>query len=146
MRMLGLDVGDKTIGVAVSDLTNLIASGVTTIQRVGARKDAGKVMDYIREYEVGTVVIGLPLKLDGTESPQTLKVRAFAELLANKLRSSGAAMSQVKLVFQDESLSTVTAEEVLIMANMQRKKRREIIDRQAAIVILQSYLDEQPRP
>ena len=87
MRKIALDVGDKTIGVAVSDELMLTAQGVTTIERIGIRKDCGRVIDYIKEYCCDTVVVGLPLKLDGTDSPQTKKVREFAEMLANKMRN-----------------------------------------------------------
>lgn len=139
MKKLGLDVGDKTIGVAVSDEMGIIADGVTTIERVGIKKDTGKVLDYISEYNCDTVVIGLPLKLDGTDSPQTEKVREFKQKLENKLKGGG--MNHVKVEFYDERLTTVMAERVLIEADMRRNKRKEIIDRQAAIIILQSYLD-----
>lgn len=141
MRILGLDVGTKTVGVAVSDPLGVIATGVTTIDRVGIRKDTGKVIDYIREYDCNTVVIGLPLSLDGEDSVQTEKVREFRKMLENKLRSSGK-LSSVKVEWQDERYSTVEAEEVLIEANMSREDRKKIIDRQAAIVILQRYLDK----
>ena len=140
MRILGLDVGDRTVGVAVSDPLGVIATGVTTIDRVGIRKDTGKVIDYIKEYDCDTVVIGLPLSLDGEDSVQTEKVREFRHMLENKLRSSGK-LSAVKIEWQDERYSTVEAEEVLIEANMSREDRKKIIDRQAAIVILQRYLD-----
>lgn len=139
MRKLGLDVGDKTIGVAVSDALDITAQGVTTIERVGIKKDTGRVLDYIREYDCDTVVIGLPLKLDGTDSPQTEKVREFRQKLENKLTGSG--MNNVKVDYYDERLTTVMAEKVLIEADMRREKRKEIIDRQAAVIILQSYLD-----
>ena len=139
MKKLGLDVGDKTIGVAVSDEMGIIADGVTTIERVGIKKDTGKVLEYIKEYDCDTVVIGLPLKLDGTDSPQTEKVREFRQKLENKLKGSG--MNHVNIEFYDERLTTVMAERVLIEADMRRNKRKEIIDRQAAIIILQSYLD-----
>ena len=139
MKKLGLDVGDKTIGVAVSDEMGIIADGVTTIERVGIKKDTGKVLDYIKEYNCDTVVIGLPLKLDGMDSPQTEKVREFRQKLENKLKGGG--MNHVKVEFYDERLTTVMAERVLIEADMRRNKRKEIIDRQAAIIILQSYLD-----
>ena len=139
MRKLGLDVGDKTIGVAVSDALDITAQGVTTIERVGIKKDTGRVLDYIKEYDCDTVVIGLPLKLDGTDSPQTEKVREFRQRLENKLVGSG--MTHVKVDFYDERLTTVMAEKVLIEADMRRNKRKDIIDRQAAIIILQSYLD-----
>ena len=78
-RILALDVGDKTIGVAVSDALSLIANGVTTIERVGIRKDTGAVLDYIREYDCKEVIVGPPLNLNGSDSVQTEKVRLFAE-------------------------------------------------------------------
>ncbi len=139
MRKIGLDVGDKTIGVAVSDPLGMTAQGVTTIERVGIRKDAGKVMDYIREYDCDVVVIGLPLKMDGTDSPQTEKVREFSTMLENKMRSTG--LGGVKLEFYDERLTTVMAERVLIEADVSRSRRKQVIDKQAAVVILQSYLE-----
>ena len=139
MRKLGLDVGDKTIGVAVSDELDITAQGVTTIDRVGIRKDAGKVMDYVREYDCDTVVMGLPINLDGSDSVQTEKVREFRTMLENKMRSSG--MADVKVEWQDERFTTVIAERVLIDADVKRKDRKKVIDKQAAVVILQSYLD-----
>lgn len=139
MKKLALDVGDKTIGVAVSDALNITAQGVTTIERVGIRKDAGKVMDYIREFGCDTVVIGLPKKLDGTDSPQTEKVYEFKTMLENKMRSSG--MGDVNLTYYDERLTTVMAEKVLIEADVSRRGRKKVIDKQAAVIILQGYLD-----
>ena len=139
MRKLGLDVGDKTIGVAVSDELDITAQGVTTIDRVGIRKDAGKVMDYVREYDCDTVVMGLPINLDGSDSVQTEKVREFRTMLENKMRSSG--MADVKVEWQDERFTTVIAERVLMEANMKRKSRKEVVDKQAAIIILQSYME-----
>ena len=139
MKKIALDVGDKTIGVAVSDALNITAQGITTIERVGIRKDAGKVMDFIREYDCDTVVIGLPKKLDGTDSPQTEKVYEFKTMLENKMRSSG--MGNIKIVYYDERLTTVMAEKVLIEADIRRNKRKQVIDKQAAVIILQSYLD-----
>ena len=138
MKKLALDVGDKTIGVAVSDALNITAQGVTTIERVGIRKDSGKVMDYIREFGCDTVVIGLPKKLDGTDIPQTEKVYEFKTMLENKMRSSG--MADVKIEFYDERLTTVMAEKVLIEADVSRGKRKKVIDKQAAVIILQGYL------
>ena len=139
MRKLGLDVGDKTIGVAVSDELDITAQGVTTIDRAGIRKDAGTVMDYVREYDCDTVVMGLPINLDGSDSVQTEKVREFRTMLENKMRSSG--MADVKVEWQDERFTTVIAERVLMEANMKRKSRKEVVDKQAAIIILQSYMD-----
>ena len=136
---MALDVGDKTIGVAVSDALLITAQGITTIERVGIKKDTTKVMEMIKEHNCDTVVIGLPKKLDGTDSIQTEKVYEFKERLENKLRSSG--MADIKLVYQDERLTTVMAEKVLIDADVSRKKRKQVIDKQAAVIILQSYLD-----
>ena len=139
MKKLALDVGDKTIGVAVSDALNITAQGVTTIERVGIRKDAGKVMDYIKGFDCDTVVIGLPKKLDGTDSPQTEKVYEFKTMLENKMRSS--EMGNVNLTYYDERLTTVMAEKVLIEADVSRRGRKKVIDKQAAVIILQGYLD-----
>jgi len=141
-RILALDVGDKTIGVAVSDALSIIANGVTTIERIGIKKDTGKVIDYIREYDCGTVVIGLPLNLNGSDSVQTEKVRAFKEKLENKLRS--LALQDVQVVFQDERFTTKLAEQVLIDGGVRRENRKKYIDKQAAVLILQSYLDSLP--
>lgn len=139
MRKLGLDVGDKTIGVAVSDELMIAANGITTIKRVGIRKDCDKVMDYIREYECDTVVIGLNKMLDGSDSPQTEKVYDFKVMLENKMRSSG--MAHIKIEYYDERFTTKMAEQVLIQGNVRREKRKDVIDKQAAVLILQGYLD-----
>ena len=139
MKKLALDVGDKTIGVAVSDPMLITAQGITTIERVGIRKDTGKILELIKEHDCDTVVIGLPKKLDGTDSIQTEKVYEFKTRLENKLKGSG--MGHIKLVYQDERLTTVMAEKVLIEADVSRSKRKKVIDKQAAVLILQSYLD-----
>ena len=141
MRKIALDVGDKTIGVALSDELGITGQGLTTIERVGIRKDCGKVMDLINEYGCDTVVIGLPLSLDGTDSVQTEKVREFRTMLETKMRSTG--MQKVNVVWQDERFTTVMAERVLIDADVSRKKRKDVIDKQAAVIIMQSYLDSQ---
>lgn len=139
MKKLALDVGDKTIGVAVSDALGITAQGVTTIERVGIRKDSGKVMDYAKEFDCDTIVIGLPKRLDGTDSPQTEKVYEFKTMLENKIKSSG--MGHIDIVYYDERLTTVMAEKVLIEADVSRRKRKQVIDKQAAVLILQGYLD-----
>ena len=142
MRWMGLDIGDKTIGVAVSDPLFISAQGVTTVERIGIKKDTSRLIEMIKEYDVDTVVSGLPLMLDGSDSPQTEKVREFVTRLENKARSSGLKLS---FVFQDERFTTKIAENVLIEANMRREKRKTIIDRQAAVIILQSYMDANRR-
>lgn len=144
---MGLDIGDKTIGVAVSDPLFISAQGVTTIERVGNRKDTTKIIDLVKEYEVELIVCGLPLMLSGEDSPQTEKVREFVTLLENKLRSMG--LNQVKVVLHDERYTTKMAEDVLMIKSssrgkgMDRKQRKEHVDRLAAQLILQSYMDLQ---
>lgn len=140
-RILALDVGDKTIGVAVSDALFITAQGVTTIERIGIKKDTDAVLAYVREYDCSVVVVGLPLNLDGSDSLQTEKVRAFKSKLENKLQSSG--MSAVDVVYQDERFTTKLAEQVLIDGGVRRENRKAVIDKQAAVIILQSYLDGQ---
>ncbi|HML37332.1 MAG TPA: Holliday junction resolvase RuvX [Bacillota bacterium] len=139
MKMIALDVGDKTIGIALSDDLLITAQGLTTLERVGIRKDAGKIMDLVKDYGCDTVVIGLPKNLNGSDSIQTQKVYEFKTMLENKMKSSG--MSEIGIVFQDERFTTLIAERVLIEADVSRKKRKDVIDKQAAVLILQSYLD-----
>ena len=141
MKIIALDVGDKTIGVALSDDLLITAQGLMTIERVGIRKDTGKVMELIREYNCSTVVVGLPKNLNGTDSIQNEKVYEFKTMLENKMKSSG--MSQIGIVFQDERFTTLMAEKVLIEADVSRKKRKDVIDKQAAVLILQGYLERQ---
>lgn len=138
MKYLGLDVGDKTIGIAVSDDLMLTAQGVLTLERVGIRKDAGKVIEMAKGYGCTGIVVGLPLMLSGKDSIQTEKVREFAKMLENKLRSTA---ENIEVVLHDERFSTKIAEDILISADVSRKKRKEVIDKQAAIIILQSYMD-----
>ena len=138
-RKIGLDVGDKTIGIAVSDPLGITAQGITTLERVGIRKDAGKVLDMVKEYHCDTIVMGLPLSMSGEDSEQTQKVRDFRTMLENKMRSTG--MKGIDVQWQDERLTTVQAERILIAADVSRKKRKQVIDKQAAVVILQTYLD-----
>lgn len=139
MKLIALDVGDKTIGVALSDDLMITAQGLMTIERVGIRKDTGKVMDLIKEYHCTTVVIGLPKNLNGTDSIQTEKVYEFKAMLENKMRSTG--MNDIELVYQDERFTTLMAEKVLIEADVSRKKRKDVIDKQAAVLILQGYME-----
>ena len=139
MKIIALDVGDKTIGIALSDDLLITAQGLMTIERVGIRKDAGKVMDLIKEYKCDTVVIGLPKNLNGTDSIQTQKVYEFRTMLENKMKNSG--MSDIAIQWQDERFTTLMAEKVLIEADVSRKKRKDVIDKQAAVLILQGYLD-----
>ena len=140
-HVLALDVGDKRIGIAISDALGITAQGITTVRRESIKKDTDAILSLIRENSCRRVVVGLPINLNGSDSIQTEKVRGFAEKLKNKLRSNGLA--EVEVVYHDERFTTKIAEAVLIEADMRREKRREIIDRQSAVVILQSYLSSQ---
>lgn len=133
MRIMGLDVGDKTIGVAVSDPLGLTAQGVTTIKRVDDQKDLEQLQQLIETYEVEMLVLGLPKNMNGTIGPQGEKVLAFKSLLENALR--------LPIVLEDERLTTMEAERLLIDADVSRAKRKKVIDKLAAVVILQGYLD-----
>ena len=141
MKAISLDVGDKTIGVALSDALMLTAQGLMTIERIGIRKDADKVLALVKEHGCDTIVMGLPLNLDGSDSIQTEKVRAFRTMLENKMKSN--AIKGVEIVYQDERFTTKITESVLIEADVSRKKRKDVIDKQAAVIILQSWLDRQ---
>jgi putative Holliday junction resolvase len=133
VRYLGLDVGDVRIGVALSDETATLASGLLTLERVGPRKDVRAVAAIVREREVGEVVVGMPWRLDGTMGPQGEKVTAFVESLRRAV--------EVPVVTWDERFTTVAADELLAEAGVRRRDRKARIDRAAAVLILQGYLD-----
>jgi putative Holliday junction resolvase len=133
MRYLGLDVGDKTIGVALSDETATLASGLSTIRRVGPKKDPRAVSALVKAHAAGEVVVGLPRRLDGSVGPQAEKVLAFMEDLR--------VVVAVKVVPWDERFTSVLAEQALLEADLSRKERRAVVDKVSAILILQSYLD-----
>lgn len=133
-RILGLDVGDKTIGVAVSDLLQCTAQGVTTIKRESKEKDYKALELLIKEYDIKKIVVGLPKNMNGTIGPQSEKVIKFAEKIKNKFK--------IDLIYIDERLTTVTAERILIEGNVRRENRKGVIDKLAATIILQSYLDK----
>ena len=134
VRLLALDLGDVRIGVALSDETGTLASGLVTVAAVGPRKDAQAVAALVREHDVGEVVVGLPLRLDGSVGPQGEKVLAFVERLRRVLR--------VPVVTRDERLTSVAADERLAEAGVKRRDRKSRIDRAAAALVLQEYLDE----
>ena len=134
-RIMGLDVGDKTIGVAVSDLMGLTAQGVKTIKRVGKKKDIEALKEIIKERQVNKIVSGLPKNMNGTLGPQGEKVIKFCELLEEE--------TGIKIDYWDERLSTVAAERTLIQGNVRRENRKGVIDMVAAVIILQGYLDRQ---
>ena len=134
-RIMGLDVGDKTIGVAVSDLMGLTAQGVKTVKRVGKKKDIEELKAIIKERQVTKIVSGIPKNMNGTLGPQGEKVIKFCELLEQE--------TGIKIEYWDERLSTVAAERTLIQGNVRRENRKGVIDMVAAVIILQGYLDRQ---
>ncbi len=128
---MGLDIGEKRIGIAVSDLLGMTAQGVETYVRTG-EGDAAYIAEKARMLGASLVVAGLPLNMNGSEGPAAQNVRAFmAEVEALGLR----------VVYQDERLTTVSAERMLIEADVSRKKRRQVVDKLAAVYILGAYLD-----
>lgn len=133
MRILALDVGDKRIGVAISDEAKTLSTGIAVIQRKALDEDIKNIMDFITRYEVIEVVVGLPITMKGTESKQTEKVKDFIASLKQKIT--------VPIVPFNERLSTAEGERLLISADVSRKKRKTLIDKVAAQIILQTYLD-----
>ena len=133
-RILGLDVGDRTVGVAASDLLLMTAQGVETIRRETLEKDLARLGELMREYGAVRLVVGLPRNMNGTEGDRCEIVRAFAEEIKK-------ALPEADIVFWDERLSTVAAAKSLIQADVSRKKRKKVIDKMAAVFILQGYLD-----
>jgi putative Holliday junction resolvase len=133
LRYLGLDVGDRTIGVAVSDETATLATGLATIRRVGPRKDVKAIARLVSERAVGEVVVGLPRRLDGTVGAQAQKVLDFMDELRESVR--------IPVVAWDERFTSVIAQQALVEADVSRRDRKAVVDKVAAILILQSYLD-----
>lgn len=135
VRAMGLDVGMKTIGVAVSDELGLAAHPVETITRRGTGADVARVAALVAEREIGDIVVGLPLELSGRVGRRALRVRVFADALRQAL---GDAVSMHEW---DERFSTSAVERVLLEADMSRQRRKQVIDKQAAAYILQGWLD-----
>lgn len=131
-RILCLDVGEKRIGVAVSDILGITAQGLETLQNRGAEESAKAVAALARQYDTDRILCGLPRNMDGSEGFQAKYVRAFAE----SLRGEG-----LQVRFQDERLTTAIARRTLIEADVSRKKRKQSIDRLAAVQILSTVLD-----
>ncbi|MGL4451521.1 MAG: Holliday junction resolvase RuvX [Sarcina sp.] len=133
MRILGLDIGSRTIGVAVSDPLGWTAQGVTTIKRKNFTADVAEVKKYFDEYGADTIVAGLPKNMNGTIGPSGEMVYEFCEKLKESFES--------EIKFWDERLTTVAAHKAMLEADLSRAKRKKIVDKIAAIYILQGYLD-----
>jgi putative Holliday junction resolvase len=137
-RLIGLDVGTKTIGMALSDTTLMVATPLSTIRRTRFRDDVQRIIAEVERHGVGGVVIGLPIMLDGREGPRAQGVRQFAKNLIEHL--------DLPIVFWDERLSTAAVERGMIAGDLSRKRRAELIDRAAAAYILQGLLDRLAHP
>jgi putative Holliday junction resolvase len=133
VRVLALDYGEKRIGIAVSDPTGMLASAVESYTRRSIEEDIAHILALAREYKAEIILLGWPRNMNGTEGEKCRQVGEFARLLA--------AHTDIRLDYADERLSTVQAERILIDADLSRKKRRGVIDKMAAVVILQGYLD-----
>jgi putative Holliday junction resolvase len=133
VRLIGIDVGTRTLGLALSDVTRTIASGLETIRRTKFKADAARLVELVRVHEVGGLVIGLPINLDGSVGPRAQASRAFARLIG--------PLAAVPVLLWDERMTTAAAERLLIEADTTRKRRAEVIDKMAATLILQSALD-----
>lgn len=131
-RKMGIDYGEVRIGIALSDLLCIISSPYEVYVRKDEQQDLLYLSNLIKEQDVDLVVFGLPLNMDGTEGDRAVKTREFASKLEN--------MSNVKIVFYDERLTSVEAEEILIQSGVRREKRRQMLDKIAAQIILQDYL------
>jgi len=137
-RILALDVGDRRVGVAVSDETQTLARSLTVLHRRSKAHDFEALAGLVREQAVTALVVGLPLSADGGEGQQAGRIRRYVTALGQALAAQGV---DVPLVFHDESLSTVTATEAMIASGRKRRYRRRRIDAAAAAAILQDYLD-----
>lgn len=134
MKVMALDLGDSRIGIAFSDIMNIIANGFETYNRYNNEKDFEYIVNLAKEHKVQEIVIGLPINMDGTEGERVQLTRAFGSKLQELL-------PEIKINYIDERLTTISAERVLLEADVSREKRKKVIDKIAATIILQSYLD-----
>lgn len=134
MKILALDIGTVRIGIATSDIMQIIASAYEVYRRKYLKADVEHIAKIVSDLAVGEVVIGLPLKMDGSEGQSVEMAREFGDELSK--------IVSVPIVYQDERLSTVTAQKILIESGMRREKRKDKVDSIAATIILQTYLDK----
>lgn len=133
MRVLGLDVGEKTIGVAVSDELGWIAQPVKVLRRTAVEDGIAAVREMAEAYSVEAIVVGLPKNMNGTLGPQAEKAMVF--------RDNVAAVTGIPVVLWDERLTTAAAQRALLEADVSRRRRKQVVDKIAAVIILQGYLD-----
>ena len=137
-RAISLDIGDRTVGVAVSDLLGMTAQGVETIRRTTLDADIARIIELMKEYDTNKIVSGYPRNMNGSEGPRWEFVKEFCGALQE-------AYPEADSEFWDERLSTVAATRSLLEADVSRKKRKKVIDKMAAVYILQGWLDRQSR-
>jgi putative Holliday junction resolvase len=137
MRIMGFDVGSFTIGIAISDELGITAQGLKTLKRRSMEDDLKEITTIIDQFEIEKIVVGLPKNMDGTLGKQAEFVLKWIKVLMDKI--------QVPVVTWDERLSTVGASKVLLDADLSRRKRKKVIDKLAAVLILQGYLDQSRR-
>lgn len=136
-RLLGLDVGQKTIGIAVSDPLGLTAQGIGVWRRQGEAKDIAHIQEVCDAYGVDALVVGLPLRTDGSMGPEAQEVKAFGLRLGDAIGRP--------VIFWDERFTTQIAQRAMLEAGLKRKRRRELVDMTAAVLILQGYLERSKR-
>lgn len=132
-RLLGLDIGTKTIGVAISDPLKIFANGLITIKRKNTTDDVLAIKEIVEENSIDKIIVGMPYNMDGSKGPQAQRVMSFVDLIKKELSN--------EIIYMDERLTTISAERVLIEQKVRRENRKEHIDKIAATFILQSYLD-----
>lgn len=133
MRKLGIDYGSKYIGIAVSDRSNTIAHSKEVIRRTDLKKDLATIKDYINDYKIDQIIVGMPTSLNGTKGPRAEKTEQFVNFLKNHL--------DLEIITWDERFTTLIADRSMIDADLSRKKRKKMVDKIAAALILQNYLD-----
>lgn len=136
-RVMALDYGDVRIGIALSDVTRFLASGYENYTRKGLEEDCRHIVDIVVQNNVKIIVLGLPLNMDGSEGDRVEKTREFADVLGT--------FTDAKIEYLDERLTSVSAEKILISADVSRKKRKQVLDKLSATIILQDYLDSNSR-
>lgn len=137
MRIMGLDIGTRTIGIAISDELGITAQGLKTLRRKSAEEDLRAIAELVHEFQIEKIVFGLPKNMDGTLGKQAEFTLKWMKMVSDNI--------QVPVVAYDERLTTVGASKVLLEADLSRKKRKKVIDKLAAVLILQGYLDQSRR-
>lgn len=133
MRKLGIDYGSKYIGLAISDRSNTVAHSKEVLTRTDLKKDLETIKDYIKKYEIDEIVVGMPTSLNGSQGPRAEKTQQFINFLNNHL--------DLKITEWDERFTTLIAEQSMLDADLSRRKRKKMVDKIAAALILQNYLD-----